>query len=129
MRKGIEKRYGNKDLVAIGGTFVVHTGTITHHFRNFLEEPVPEGSKLRRIKKFYLYDFPAPENAVGTFISTKTELDLYLEHFHMFSHLNKANKGGHYVQDTTPEIVEYEGYFTPGEILHKVDQAPPFTDI
>lgn len=32
---------------------------------------------------------------------------------------------GHYYQDVSPTIIEYLGYFTPGEILYKVDQAPP----
>ena len=52
------------------------------------------------------------------------DLDLRVQHFHSFSH---HGEGGHYHIDTTPDIVEYLGYFTPGEILFRVDQPPATT--
>uniref|UniRef100_A0A2K5JNZ7 DUF1907 domain-containing protein n=1 Tax=Colobus angolensis palliatus TaxID=336983 RepID=A0A2K5JNZ7_COLAP len=45
--------------------------------------------------------------------------DLRLEHTHFFSH---HGEGGHYHCDTTPDIVEYLGYFLPAEFLYRIDQ-------
>nr|XP_011744217.1 ester hydrolase C11orf54 homolog [Macaca nemestrina] len=45
--------------------------------------------------------------------------DLRLEHTHFFSH---HGEGGHYHYDTTPDTVEYLGYFLPAEFLYRIDQ-------
>ena len=44
-----------------------------------------------------------------------------MQHFHSFSH---HGEGGHYHIDTTPEDVEYLGFFNLGETLYRVDQPP-----
>lgn len=59
-------------LSGIGGAFVVQKGKTTEIFANALEEPVPLGSKLRRMKYFYVDEDPAPGTGVGTFVSAKT---------------------------------------------------------
>ncbi|XP_031751833.1 ester hydrolase C11orf54 homolog isoform X2 [Xenopus tropicalis] len=45
--------------------------------------------------------------------------DLRLEHTHCFSH---HGEGGHYHYDTTPDTVEYLGYFHPAELLYRIDK-------
>lgn len=47
------------------------------------------------------------------------DLDLRVQHFHSFSHHNEA---GHYHIDTTPDTVEYLGYFTVAEVIHRIDR-------
>lgn len=46
-------------------------------------------------------------------------LDLRLEHFHSFS---MHGHGGHYHYDTTPDVVEYEGYFHLAEKVVRIDK-------
>uniref|UniRef100_A0A8C6FA23 DUF1907 domain-containing protein n=1 Tax=Monodon monoceros TaxID=40151 RepID=A0A8C6FA23_MONMO len=53
------------------------------------------------------------------FISRDPRFDLWLEHTHCFSH---HEEGGHYHYDTTPDTVEYLGYFLPAEFLYCIDQ-------
>ncbi|ELV13532.1 hypothetical protein TREES_T100004622 [Tupaia chinensis] len=67
-----------------------------------------------------------PVGMGGTFIVQKGKVkthimgfDLRLEHTHFFSH---HGEGGHYHYDTTPETVEYLGYFLPAELLYRIDQ-------
>nr|DBA33377.1 TPA: hypothetical protein GDO54_001069 [Pyxicephalus adspersus] len=45
--------------------------------------------------------------------------DLRLEHTHCFSH---HGEGGHYHNDTTPDTVQYLGYFHPAEYLYRIDR-------
>jgi hypothetical protein len=54
------------------------------------------------------------------FIQTnECDLDLRLQHFHSFS---KHGEGGHYHNDTTPDTVEYEGYFNVGHRIVRIDK-------
>lgn len=46
-------------------------------------------------------------------------LDLRVEHTHGFSH---HGEGGHYYIDTTPDTVEYQGYFLPAEFIYRIDR-------
>ncbi|GBO21390.1 Ester hydrolase C11orf54, partial [Araneus ventricosus] len=46
-------------------------------------------------------------------------LNMRVEHTHCFS---DHGVGGHYHEDTTPEEVEYEGYFNLAETLYRIDQ-------
>lgn len=46
-------------------------------------------------------------------------LDLRVEHTHCFSH---HGEGGHYYIDTTPDSVEYLGYFMPAEFIYRIDR-------
>lgn len=42
-----------------------------------------------------------------------------MEHTHCFSH---HGEGGHYYIDTTPDTVEYLGYFMPAEFVYRIDR-------
>jgi hypothetical protein len=48
-------------------------------------------------------------------------MDLRVEHFHCFS---EHGQGGHYHFDTTPNEVEYRGYFMLADYVYRVDQPP-----
>lgn len=119
MQKALANYYPDK-LVGLGGTFLLKEGKAKQHvMRDFSETSLKTEEDLNNWLKFY--NMSAPLIAVGTFVSAETNLDLRVQHFHSFSH---HGEGGHYHIDTTPEIVEYLGYFTPGEILYRVDQPP-----
>ena len=71
----------------------------------------------------HLYDADAPLICLSTFVSHDPGLDLRVEHTHVFS---DHGVGGHYHFDTTPVDVEYTGYFTLAETIHRID-APAVT--
>lgn len=50
------------------------------------------------------------------------DLDLRVQHFHSAN--EKIGLGGHYHYDTTPDTIEYEGYFNMADTLYRVDQPP-----
>ncbi|XP_033219952.1 ester hydrolase C11orf54 homolog isoform X2 [Belonocnema kinseyi] len=117
MQKALAIRYTDK-LVGLGGTFLIKEGKAKQHVMpDFSKTPLRTPADLDDWLHFY--DMSAPLIAVGTFVSAETDLDLRVQHFHSFSH---HGEGGHYHIDTTPDIVEYLGYFTPGEILYRADQ-------
>lgn len=86
--------------------------------RDFSPTPLYDNVQLNEWLKFY--DMPAELIAVGTLITDDAGLDLRVQHFHSFSNGNVW--GGHYHNDTTPDVCEYEGYFALGERIVRVDQ-------
>ncbi|XP_011297234.1 ester hydrolase C11orf54 homolog [Fopius arisanus] len=117
MQKALESHYKDK-LVGLGGTFLLKQGKAKQHvMRDFSSVPLTTEKALNDWLKFY--DMSAPLIAVGTFVSAETDLDLRVQHFHSFSH---HGEGGHYHIDTTPETVEYLGYFSVAELLYRIDQ-------
>ncbi|XP_073908705.1 ester hydrolase C11orf54 homolog [Castor canadensis] len=65
------------------------------------------------------YEMKAPLVCLPVFVSRDPGFDLRLEHTHFFS---RHGEGGHYHYDTTPDTVEYLGYFTPAQFLYRIDQ-------
>ncbi|XP_078535541.1 ester hydrolase C11orf54 homolog isoform X2 [Lissotriton helveticus] len=65
------------------------------------------------------YEMRAPLICQSVFVSRDPGLDLRVEHTHCYSH---HGDGGHYHDDTTPETVQYLGYFHPAEILFRIDR-------
>ncbi|XP_034950342.1 ester hydrolase C11orf54 homolog [Chelonus insularis] len=120
MQKALEKYYTN-DLVGLGGTFILKEGKVKQHVMpDFSSTPLNTEKSLNDWLNFY--DMSAPLIAVGTFVSSETtDLDLRVQHFHSFSH---HGEGGHYHIDTTPDTVEYLGYFNVANCLYRVDQPP-----
>ncbi|XP_023246177.1 ester hydrolase C11orf54 homolog [Copidosoma floridanum] len=119
MQQALAEHYRDK-LVGLGGTFVMMEGKAKQHVMpDFSETPLDSVKQLDHWLKFY--DMSAPLIAVGTFVSAETELDLRVQHFHSFSH---HGEGGHYHIDTTPNDVEYLGYFNLSEVLYRIDQPP-----
>ncbi|XP_063974264.1 ester hydrolase C11orf54 homolog [Diachasmimorpha longicaudata] len=117
MQRALEAHYKDK-LVGLGGTFLLKQGKVKQHvMRDFSAVPLTTENALNNWLKFY--DMSAPLVAVGTFVSAETDLDLRVQHFHSFSH---HGEGGHYHIDTTPDIVEYLGYFSVAESLYRIDQ-------
>uniref|UniRef100_A0ABD2WP08 DUF1907 domain-containing protein n=1 Tax=Trichogramma kaykai TaxID=54128 RepID=A0ABD2WP08_9HYME len=119
MQQALAEHYVD-NLVGLGGTFVIKQGKAKQHVMpDFSKTPLNTVEDLD--KWLHFYEMSAPLVAVGTFVSAETDLDLRVQHFHSFSH---HGEGGHYHIDTTPNDVEYLGYFNVGEVLYRVDQPP-----
>ncbi|XP_078034350.1 ester hydrolase C11orf54 homolog [Augochlora pura] len=117
MQKALAKHYQN-NLVGLGGTFLMGNGKIKQHvMSDFSTVPLTTEEKLNNWLCFY--NMSTPLIAVGTFVSSESDVDLRVQHFHSFSH---HGEGGHYHIDTTPETIEYLGYFNLGTVLYRVDQ-------
>lgn len=117
IRKGLEDHYGDK-VVGLGGIFVIRKGAARQHvMRDFSKTPIHTDEEVNQWLKFY--EMPAQLNALGTLVTKEHDLDLRLQHFHSFSF---SNWGGHYHNDTTPDIVEYEAYLNVAERVVRVDK-------
>ncbi|XP_035742224.1 ester hydrolase C11orf54 homolog [Vespa mandarinia] len=117
MQKALAHHYENK-LVGIGGTFLINKGKVKQHvMQDFSTKSLNNVQQLNDWLRFY--NMSTPLVAVGTFVSSETDLDLRVQHFHSFSH---HGEGGHYHIDTTPETIEYLGYFNLGNNLYRIDQ-------
>ncbi|XP_073985108.1 ester hydrolase C11orf54 homolog isoform X2 [Rhodnius prolixus] len=118
IRLVLEKAFPNQTL-GLGGAFLLNKGKAKQHVMpEFSKVPIKSHKDLDNWLKFY--EMSAPLIAVGTFISKDVPaLDLRIQHFHSFSN---HEEGGHYHYDTTPETVEYVGYFNLGQKLYRIDQ-------
>uniref|UniRef100_A0A182PHV0 DUF1907 domain-containing protein n=1 Tax=Anopheles epiroticus TaxID=199890 RepID=A0A182PHV0_9DIPT len=117
IRTCLDERYGEQ-TVGLGGVFLLQAGKAKQHVMSpFSNAPIHTEEQLNEWLNFY--DMPAPLINVGTLVTNECELDLRLQHFHSFS---THGHGGHYHIDTTPEVVEYEGYFVAGERIVRVDK-------
>lgn len=120
MQKALENHYKDK-LVGLGGMFVMKNGKVKQHImQDFSGTLLNSEEQLNNWLRFY--NMKTPLIAVGTFVSAETELDLRVQHFH--SAFDETKMGGHYHIDTTPDTIEYEGYFNVAAILYRVDQPP-----
>lgn len=104
--------------VGLGGVFLLKSGKAKQHvMRDFSETPIQTELELNTWLKFY--EMPAELINLGVLITDEADLDLRLQHFHSFS---TTGWGGHYHNDTTPDMVEYDGYFVVGEKIIRVDK-------
>lgn len=117
MRLACAEHYGDT-TVGIGGVFLLKEGKAKQHVMDdFSSIPLHTEEDLNNWLKFF--NMPAPLINVGTFVTNEADLDLRLQHFHSFS---KHGHGGHYHYDTTPEVVEYEGYFNVASEIVRIDR-------
>uniref|UniRef100_A0A6B2EA11 DUF1907 domain-containing protein n=1 Tax=Phlebotomus kandelakii TaxID=1109342 RepID=A0A6B2EA11_9DIPT len=117
IRESLANRFVDKDI-GLGGAFLLKTGKAHQHvMQDFSKTPIYTEEELNNWLKFY--NMPAPLVAVGTLVTNEMDLDLRLQHFHSFS---PSHWAGHYHYDTTPDTVEYEGYFGVGERLFRIDK-------
>lgn len=116
MQKALAARYPDK-LVVLGGAFVVTKGKVMIQLaRDYSKKPV--NIYVKDSSWYFNYEASCPLVQVGTLQSISSDIELNY-YFHTFS---DHNEGGHYLQDTTPEIVEYLGFFTPAEDLFRIDK-------
>ncbi|GAB0095024.1 C11orf54 [Sergentomyia squamirostris] len=117
IRETITNHFVDKDI-GLGGVFLLKEGSAYQHvMQDFSKTPINTEQELNTWLKFY--DMEAPLVAVGTLVTNEMDLDLRLQHFHSFS---GSTWGGHYHYDTTPDTVEYEGFFGIGERIVRIDK-------
>ncbi|KAM5180180.1 ester hydrolase C11orf54 homolog isoform 1-T3 [Mantella aurantiaca] len=118
MRKSLKEHYGDK-AVGMGGTFVIQEGKAKLHVmpREFSACPLNTDEDVDRWLNYY--EMRAPLICQSVFVSHDPGFDLRVEHTHCFSH---HGEGGHYHTDTTPDTVQYLGYFHPAEYLYRIDR-------
>lgn len=118
MRKAMEEHYKEKS-VALGGTFIIQKGKAKIHImpREFSSCPLKTNEDVDKWLKYF--EVSAPFICQSVMVSKDPGLDLRVEHTHGFSH---HGEGGHYYIDTTPDTVEYLGYFLPAEFIYRIDR-------
>ena len=121
MRKILEANF--ETPVGLGGPFVQLAGKVRYHIMpDFSSCLLNSDADVENWLTFH--EFGAPFVNMATLISKDPGLDLRVEHTHGYSKVNKT--GGHYHYDTTPEEIEYLGYFSPAEHIYRID-APTET--
>jgi len=120
MRSGLLSHYGIEKPVGLGGTFVLKSGEIKAHIMPCY--PKNEILNQQHVEEFLkFYKMQAPLTCLSIFVThDSANLGLRMEHTHFFS---DHNQGGHYHYDTTPEIVEYFGYYVPCDEVYRVEPA------
>lgn len=121
MRKALAAHYGTKP-VGLGGAFLLAKGKAKLHIMpKFSTAPLLTNEAMNCWLKFF--EMEAPLVCLSVFVSHDPGWDLRIEHTHCFS---DHKQGGHYHYDTTPEDVEYLGYFNVAECMFRID-APAST--
>jgi len=120
IKKALDETFPDK-TIGMGGVFLIKKGKIRAHVMpDFptcdLLSPAESDSWLK------FYEMGAKEASPLVCLSVlvsndKHKLDLRQEHTHFYS---AHGDGGHYHYDTTPDEVEYEGYFVLSESLYRV---------
>ena len=125
MRLALINKYPDQ-TIGIGGVFFLKNGAANIHVMDdFSLTPINTDEELNSWLTWH--NMTAPLIGLGTFVTqSEDNLDLRrLEHFHMKSNYNQ---GGHYHYDTTPDIVEYEGYFVVAERIIRIDKSSAFAN-
>lgn len=118
MRKILAEAFPT-ETVGMGGVFCARKGNLKIHVMpDFSQTPIKTDKDVEDWLNFY--EMQAPFTCFSVFLSRDPGLDLRVEHTHG---LNKGDgQGGHYHYDTTPEDIEYHGYFNLGETIYRVDK-------
>uniref|UniRef100_A0A3Q1F308 Chromosome 11 open reading frame 54 n=1 Tax=Acanthochromis polyacanthus TaxID=80966 RepID=A0A3Q1F308_9TELE len=118
LRTTLEGHYPDKSL-ALGGTFIIQKGKAKIHImpREFSACPLNTNDDVNNWLKHF--EVSAPLICQSVLVSRDPGLDLRVEHTHCFSH---HGEGGHYYIDTTPDSVEYLGYFMPAQFVYRIDR-------
>lgn len=117
MRNILKEKFGDSP-VSMGGVFLIKSGRAKLHVMpDFSEVPLNSDDDVNNWLKYF--EANAPLVCLSVFHSMDPGLDLRIEHTHCFS---THGDGGHYHYDTTPDDVEYEGYFNVAHVIHRVDQ-------
>lgn len=124
LRSILNSKYNstNGTTVSMGGVFLIKSGRAKLHIMpDFSTTPLNSDDDVNSWLKYF--EMKAPLVCLTVFHSQDPGLDLRIEHTHCFS---QHGDGGHYHYDTTPDIVEYEGYFNVAHVIHRID-APKET--
>lgn len=114
-------KYGQEKPISIGGVFLINSGMAKLHImpKHWPKEPSTDDS----INKEWLRYFNItrhPLVCLSVFHSHDPGYNLRMEHTHCFN-LDTQEEAGHYHYDTTPDTIEYEGYFNVAERVYRLD--------
>jgi len=117
MRETLVEAFPEKSI-GLGGVFNIVAGKAKIHVMpDFSPCPLTTDEAVNKWLKFY--EMSAPFTVLSVFVANDPGLDLRVEHSHGWG---KNGQGGHYHYDTTPEEVEYLGYYNMGELCYRVDR-------
>jgi len=122
MRKGLQEYYTPYGLnIGMGGVFLIKKGSIHAHIMPDFPPYELSAEKCKVWLKFF--EFHAPLTCASVFLAEDIEgMNLRVEHTHFFS---EHGEGGHYHYDTTPQDIEYEGFFVPCGEVWRLGQPSP----
>jgi len=119
MKQALHDQFGGTGKLAVGmaGVFQIVTGKIKAHVMpDFLGKDMLNQKVVDDWLCFY--EMRSPVTCLSVFVSSDTNnLGLRLEHTHFYS---EHGDGGHYHYDTTPDDVEYFGFFTPCDTVFRL---------
>jgi len=119
MRETLLANYGEQ-AVGMGGVFKILSGKVKIHVMpDFSPCPITSDEEVNKWLKFF--EVPTPFTVLSTLISRDPGLDLRVEHSHGWGEA-EVSSGGHYHYDTTPEEVEYLGYYNLAEFIYRLDK-------
>ncbi|KAH3890800.1 hypothetical protein DPMN_014888 [Dreissena polymorpha] len=117
LKNSLKRYYGEKP-VALGGVFLIEQGKANIHIMSdFSESPITSEEQVNQWLKFF--EMGSTLVCLGELVSHDPGYDLRDEHFHCF---NDQGEGGHYHYDTTPQSVQYRGYFVMAHDVYRIDQ-------
>uniref|UniRef100_A0A914WRD9 F-box domain-containing protein n=2 Tax=Plectus sambesii TaxID=2011161 RepID=A0A914WRD9_9BILA len=123
LRQALADHYG-KETVSLGGVFLLKSGKAKLHVMP--DFPAVQMANDKEVSEWLKYfEMAAPIVFASVFHSHDPGFSLRPEHTHGFSEHGDA---GHYHHDTTPDEVEYEGYFVPAETIYRIDQVSDKVD-
>jgi len=79
--------------------------------------PINSDEDVNNWLKFY--EVTAPLTVLSVLVSRDPGLDLRVEHSHGWG---ENNQGGHYHYDTSPDTVEYTGYYNIASTCYRIDK-------
>ncbi|XP_068187784.1 ester hydrolase C11orf54 homolog [Antennarius striatus] len=122
LRRILREHYPDKSM-ALGGTFLLQKGKARVHLmpREITDCPIQTPDKAGDFLR--IFEINAPVICPTVLVSKDPDMDLRIEHTHCFSH---HGEGGHYHIDTTPDTVEYLGYFMPAEFVYRIDKPTEY---
>jgi hypothetical protein len=114
-------KYGTDKPVSMGGVFYINCGVAKLHVmpKHWPNEPSTDASINNEWLKYYNIT-RHPLVCLSVFHSHDPGYNLRMEHTHCYN-LDTEDEAGHYHYDTTPETVEYEGYFNVAEKVYRLD--------
>lgn len=130
IQSALETSYEPNYFIGLGGIFVINNGIV----RNEIRRPSFASDSSSKI-----FDTFTPLVAVGTILSrhkhiihhqkiygkdaepTHLESNITTQNFHTFAY--NGDRGGHFINDITPDDIEYEGYFNLAKMFIRV--SPP----
>ena len=117
IRSILSEKYPDQ-MVGLGGVFQMKSGKANLHIMPPCNpKPLHTDEDINQWLTFH--EMSAPLICLSVFYNRDDDMDLRISHTHCYS---EHGDGGHYHYDTTPDIVEYEGYFVVAEKLLRVDR-------